>query len=73
MLIKRGNNSNHISGINACDSAGRTKIEIAGRESLLRLYRFLRRQPGLEPSWSSGWTAPNAACAKPAPSSARIP
>ena len=48
VLIKRGNNSNHISGINACDSAGRTKIEIAGRESLLRLYRFLRRQPGLE-------------------------
>ncbi|MBS1369885.1 MAG: FAD-dependent oxidoreductase [Lentisphaeria bacterium] len=44
----RGNNSNHISGINAADSGGRTKIEIAGRASLLRLYRFLKKQPGLE-------------------------
>ncbi len=48
VLFQHGNNCNHISGINACDSAGRTRIEIAGRESLLRLYRFLRRQPGLE-------------------------
>ena len=47
-LFSRGNNSNHISGINAADSAGRTRIEIAGRASLLRLYRFLKKQPGLE-------------------------
>ena len=43
-----GGNSNHICGINAADSAGRTRMEIAGRESILRIYRFLHRQPGLE-------------------------
>lgn len=48
VLFSRGNNSNHISGINAGDSEGRTKIEIAGRASVLRLYRFLKKQPGLE-------------------------
>jgi len=47
-LLAHGNNSNHITGINAADSAGRTRIEIAGRASLLRLYRFLKKQPGLE-------------------------
>ncbi len=47
-LFGRGNNSNHISNINAADSEGRTRIEIAGRASLLRLYRFLKKQPGLE-------------------------
>lgn len=47
-LRSHGNNSNHISGINGCDSEGRTLIEIAGRASMLRAYRFLRRQPGLE-------------------------
>ncbi len=47
-LHHHGGNSNHICGINAADSEGRTKIEIAGRESLLRLFRFFRRQPGLE-------------------------
>ena len=48
VLFSRGNNSNHIPGINAGDSEGRTKIEIAGRASVLRLYRFLKKQPGLE-------------------------
>ncbi len=43
-----GGNSNHVCGINAADSEGRTRMEIAGRESILRIYRFLRRQPGLE-------------------------
>ncbi|MDR0931901.1 MAG: FAD-dependent oxidoreductase [Victivallales bacterium] len=47
-LKDHGGNCNHISGINAADSAMRTRIEIAGRESLLRLYRFLRKQPGFE-------------------------
>ena len=40
--------ANHIVGINAADSRGRTRIEIAGRECILRLYRFFHRQPGLE-------------------------
>ncbi len=47
-LYARGGNSNHVCGINACDSAGRTRLEIAGRAAMLRIYRFLRRQKGLE-------------------------
>lgn len=47
-LYGHGNNSNHICGINAADSAGRTAMEIAGRQSVRRVYRFLKRQPGLE-------------------------
>lgn len=43
-----GGNSNHVCGINAADSEGRTRMEIAGRESILRIYRFLHRQAGLE-------------------------
>lgn len=47
-LAGRGNNSNHICGINAYDSAGRTQIEIAGRKSVMRTYQFLRKQKGLD-------------------------
>jgi hypothetical protein len=47
-LKKHGENANHIPGINARDSRGRSEIELAGRRSVLRLYRFLRQQPGLE-------------------------
>ncbi len=43
-----GHNSNHITGINAADSKGRTEMEIAGRASLMRMFRFFRTQPGLE-------------------------
>ncbi|MHB9025884.1 MAG: FAD-dependent oxidoreductase [Armatimonadota bacterium] len=47
-LRNRGENAGHIRGINAGDSAGKTQAEMAGRRALLRLYRFLRTQPGLE-------------------------
>lgn len=47
-LRARGENANHIPGINARDSWGRSRMELAGRRSILRLYRFLRQQPGLE-------------------------
>lgn len=43
-----GGNCNHINGINAADSDGKTRMEIEGRRSILRLYRFLKQQPGLE-------------------------
>ena len=43
-----GGNSNHIVGINAADSRGRTLMEIGGRRSILRMYRFLKNCPGLE-------------------------
>jgi len=47
-LATRGENSNHLLGGNARDSEGKTRLELAARRQLLDLYRFLRRQPGLE-------------------------
>jgi len=47
-LATRGENSNHLLGGNARDSEGKTRMELAARRQLLELYRFLRRQPGLE-------------------------
>lgn len=47
-LRKRGENAGHIHHVNARDSQGRTRLELEARKSLLRLYRFLRQQPGLE-------------------------
>ncbi len=47
-LWARGGNCNHIPGINAADSEGRTRMELEGRKSILRVYRFLHRQKGLE-------------------------
>lgn len=47
-LRNLGENANHIPGIDARDSEGRTRMEIEGRKAILRMYRFLRRQPGLE-------------------------
>ncbi len=47
-LRKRGENASHVHHINARDSEGRTRLELEARRGLLRLYRFLRRQKGLE-------------------------
>lgn len=47
-LAQRGGNANHIHGQDARTSAGKTQLEIAARASILRLFRFLRRQPGLD-------------------------
>ena len=47
-LRSGGNNASHVHHINARDSLGKTQLELESRKSLLRLYRFLRRQPGLE-------------------------
>jgi hypothetical protein len=47
LLRSRGRNVNHIRAPEAHTSEGRTRAEIEGRRSLLRVYRFLRRQPGL--------------------------
>ncbi len=47
-LGQRGENASHVHHINARDSEGKTRLELEARRSLLRLYRFLRRQPGLE-------------------------
>jgi len=48
-LSARGQNANHIEAdSNARTSAGRSQVEVEGRSSVLRLFQFLRRQPGLE-------------------------
>jgi hypothetical protein len=47
-LLLHGENANHIAGIDGRDSWGRTQMEIEGRKSILRMYRFLRQQPGLQ-------------------------
>ena len=47
-LRSGGSQANHIHHINARDSEGKTRLELESRRSLLRLYRFLRQQPGLE-------------------------
>ncbi len=47
-LRKRGENANHIPACDARDSRGRSRMELQGRASVLRMYRFLRKQPGLE-------------------------
>jgi hypothetical protein len=47
-ILQYGGSSNHIHGINAYDSEGKTQLEIAARRALLRTVRFLRRQPGLK-------------------------
>lgn len=46
-LRQRGENSMHITGIDGSTSAGRTAAEVAARRALMRIYRFLRGQPGL--------------------------
>ena len=47
-LRKHGDNANHIAVSGGETSEGRTRVELAARQSLLRTYRFLRQQPGLE-------------------------
>jgi len=47
-LRAHGNNASHVHHINARSSEGKAKLEMEARAGLLRLYRFLRRQPGLE-------------------------
>jgi glycine/D-amino acid oxidase-like deaminating enzyme len=46
-LASGGNNANHIHGQQARTSKGKSDLEIEGRAALLRLYRFLKTQPGL--------------------------
>lgn len=47
-LRRGGGSSNHVRGVSACDSEGRTRMDIEGRRLIMRMFRFLRRQPGLE-------------------------
>lgn len=47
-FLRGGNNGNHICGIRAHDSAGKTHAETEGRAAILRMLRWARTQPGLE-------------------------
>lgn len=47
LLYSRGRNCVHVIGVAGRTSEERTAVEVAGRRVLLRLLRFLRRQPGL--------------------------
>jgi hypothetical protein len=48
LLASHGDNSLDVLNVNGRTSEGRTAAELAGRGAFLRLYRFLRAQPGLE-------------------------
>ncbi|MDT8390715.1 MAG: FAD-dependent oxidoreductase [Lentisphaeria bacterium] len=47
-LKSGGANASHVRHINARDSRGKSELELEARKGLLRLTRFLRKQPGLE-------------------------
>lgn len=57
LLRWHGGNCIHILGVDGRTSAGRTAAEVAGRRVMLRLLRFLRRQPGLA-KLQVTWCAP---------------
>jgi hypothetical protein len=48
LLRGRGGNCVHVVNVDGRTSEGRTEAELEGRRVLLRLFRFLRRQPGLQ-------------------------
>jgi hypothetical protein len=47
-LRSYGGNANHVCPVDGTTSESRTQAEVAARETLLRIYRFLRAQKGLE-------------------------
>jgi len=47
-LKRGGGNANHVCGVDGASSEARTQAEFAGRQVMLRIYRFLRAQKGLE-------------------------
>ena len=57
LLRWHGGNCIHVRDVDGRTSEGRTQAEVAGRRVMLRLYRFLRRQPGLA-GLRIAWCAP---------------
>jgi hypothetical protein len=47
-LRSHGSNAQHVLGVDGATSAGKTQANIAGRQSVLRLLRFVRSLPGCE-------------------------
>lgn len=58
-LRRWGGNANHFHAHGAETSEGRSAAEVEGRRSVLRMYRFFRKQPGLE-KFSVDWISPEA-------------
>jgi hypothetical protein len=56
-LRKHGGNANHLRAPHAETSEGRSAAEAEARRAILRMYRFFRRQPGLE-NFRIDWIAP---------------
>ena len=54
-LRSRGENAVHVTDIPAGTSAARTAGELAGRRTMMRVYTFLKRQPGLENLRIDSW------------------
>lgn len=54
-LRNKGENALHVTGVDGGSSAGRTRAEVAARETLTRIWTFLRRQPGLEGLRIESW------------------
>lgn len=48
LLRKHGHNANHLRAPDCESSDGRSQAELEARRSMLRMYRFLKKQPGLE-------------------------
>ncbi len=48
LVFSRGKNSIHIPSADAGSSPGKTTVEVRGRAALLRIYRFLKSQPGFK-------------------------
>lgn len=57
LLRRHGHNANHVRAPSAQTSEGRSQAEFEGRQALLRLHRFLRKQPGLE-HFRIDWVCP---------------
>ncbi|MDF3130967.1 FAD-dependent oxidoreductase [Kiritimatiellaeota bacterium B1221] len=48
LIHSYGQNSIHIPKVNAMDSRGKTEIELTARKAVIRVVRFLKKQPGME-------------------------
>ena len=57
LLRKHGHNANHVRAPEADTSEGRSSAEIEARRALLRMYRFLKKQPGLK-NFRIDWICP---------------
>jgi len=58
-LRRHGNNANHLRAPRAETSEGKSTAEVEARRAILRMYRFFRKQPGLE-NFRIDWICPEA-------------